>query len=139
MKYGDGSLGGDAGILKHLKDMDAFISNEKQYANVVQTMERQFNQLDELDLLDFNKGKSNAKVRLDPLKKPQIVFILANHNPRSPKLRKILNAPEIDKYEQSELFDLRFYAATFAGYGLHANCMHTLTEFRKMCQVNKTI
>ena len=33
MKYGDGSLGGDAGILKHLKDMDAFISNEKQYAD----------------------------------------------------------------------------------------------------------
>jgi hypothetical protein len=63
MKYGDGSLRGDAGLLKHLKDMDAFISDEKQYANLLQTIESQFNQLDELGLLSFNKGTSNAKAK----------------------------------------------------------------------------
>jgi hypothetical protein len=132
MKYGDGSLGGDAGLLKHLKDMDAFVSNKKQYASLLQTMESQFNQLDELGLLNFNKGTSNAKVKLTPENKPEIIFILANHNPRSPKLKKILSDPEIDKYGQSELFDLRFFVASFAGYGLHANCMHTLGEFRDL-------
>ena len=87
MKYGDGSIGGDAGLLKHLKDMDAFISNKKQYANLLETMECQFNQLDELKLLNFNKGVSNAKVKLDPENKPEVIFVLANHNPRSPKLK----------------------------------------------------
>ncbi len=133
MKYGDGALGGDAGLLKHLKDMDAFISDKKQYANLLQTMECQFNQLDELGLLSFNKGTSNAKVKLNPENKPEVIFILANHNPRSPKLKKILSDPEIGKYEKSELFDLRFYVASFAGYGLHAKCMRTLAEFRDLC------
>ncbi len=132
MKYGDGCIGGDAGLLKHLKDMDRFISNREQYAGLLQTMENQFNQLDELGLLNFNKGKSNAKVKLNPEGKPEVIFILANHNPRSSKLRKILCDPEFDRYEHSELFDLRFYVASFAGYGLHADCMKTLEEFRKL-------
>jgi hypothetical protein len=139
MKYGDGALGGNAGLLKHLKDMDTFVSNKKQYSSLLQTMESQFNQLDELGLLNFNKGKSNAKVKLNPENKPELIFILANHNPRSPKLKKILSDPEMDKYGMSELFDLRFYVASFAGYGLHANCMRTLTEFRDLCAVKKNI
>ena len=38
----------------------------------------------------------------------------------------------VDAYEQSSRFDLRFYAASFAGYGLHADCMLPLTQFRKL-------
>ncbi len=135
MKYGDSALGGDAGLLKHLKDMDALISNKEVYVDLLQTMENQFNQLNELGLLNFNKGTSNAKVKLNPENKPEVIFILANHNPRSPKLKKILSNPEIDEYEQSKKFDIRFYVASFAGYGLHAKCMHPLGEFRDLCKV----
>jgi hypothetical protein len=134
MKYGDRALGNDAGLLKHLQDMDTLISEKKQYANLLQTMECQFNQLDELKLLNFNKGVSNAKVKLDPEIKPEVIFVLANHNPRSPKLISILDNTEFDKYDQSNKFDLRFYIASFAGYGLHSNCMLTLAEFRKSCK-----
>jgi hypothetical protein len=133
MKYGDKSLKKSAGLIKHLKDMDAFISNKKQYTELLQTMETQFNQLDQLGLMDFNKGKSNAKVKLSIEKKPEVIFILANHNPRSEGLKEILSDPEIRKYEDSKLFDLRFYVATFAGYGLHAKCTHTLSEFLNLC------
>jgi len=137
MKYGDTALENNAGLLKHLKDMDALTSDKKQYADLLNTMESQFNQLDELGLLDFNKGTSKAEVKLSPENKPEVIFIIGNHNPRSPKLAKILSDPEFDKYAQSEHFDLRFYVASFAGYGLHANCMHTLAEFRKLCEVSK--
>ena len=112
--------------------MAAFVSNKKQYTDLLQTMEFQFNQLDELKLLNFNKGVSKAKVKLNPEDKPEVVFILANHNPRSPKLKKILSNPEFDKYAQSELFDLRFYVGSFAGYGLHSKNMRTLEEFRSL-------
>jgi hypothetical protein len=137
MKYSDGALGGKAGLLKHLKDMETFINDKNRYKKLLETMVIQFNQLDQLGLLNFNKGTTNAKVKLDPNDRPEVIFILANHNPRSPKLEKILSDPEIDKYQQSKLFDLRFYVATFAGYGLHANCMRTLDEFRKFCEVPK--
>ena len=131
MKYGDGSLKGDAGLLKHLEDMQAFILDREQYKDLLRTMQRQFNQLDELGLLNFNKGTSNAKVELNPADKPEVIFILANHNPRSSILKKIIRDPELEKYAQSKLFDLRFYIASFAGYGLHVDCMHTLAEFQK--------
>jgi hypothetical protein len=139
MKYGDGALEGKAGLLEHLKDMAEFISNREQYTDLLKTMEVQFNQLDDLKLLHFNKGTSKAKVKLNPEDKPEVIFILANHNPRSPKLWKILMNPELDKYEHSELFNLKFYVSSFAGYGLHANCMHSLTEIRKLAEVKKTI
>lgn len=132
MKYGDGALGGSAGMLKHLKDMEKLISNNDSYTKLLETIESQFNQLDELGLLKFNKGVSNAKVKLSTDDKPEVIFILANHNPRSPKLKAILSNPEIDKYGQSQLFDLKFFVASFAGYGLHAKCMLPLVEFREL-------
>ncbi|MCJ7770472.1 hypothetical protein MUP37_02720, partial [Candidatus Bathyarchaeota archaeon] len=91
--------------------------------------------LDELGLLRFNKGVSNAKVKLAVDNKPEVIFVIANHNPRSSKLFTTLSDSEIVRYEQSGLFDLRFYVASFAGYGLHTNCMRTLAEFRNLCEV----
>jgi hypothetical protein len=132
MKYGDNALGGKAGLLKHLKDMDTLIANQTGYAKLLHAMENQFNQLDQLGLLKFNKGKSNAIVKLDSKEKPEVIFILANHNPRSSNLKTMINSPEIEVYGQSQRFDLRFYVARFAGYGLHANCMLPLSEFRKL-------
>lgn len=132
MKYGDSALTGNAGLLKHLKDMEKLITNKDGYSKLLETMESQFTQLDELGLLKFNKGTSNAKVKLNPDEIPEVIFVIANHNPRSPKLKTILRDPEIDKYAQSQLFDLKFYVASFAGYGLHAKCMFPLVEFLKL-------
>ena len=144
MKYGDDALEGKAGLLEHLKDMTEFISDTKQYIDLLQTMQIQFNQLDKLKLLNFKRAKNLEIVLYDEekpeeIKRPEVIFILANHNPRSPKLSKILSNPEFDKYEQSKLFDLRFYVSSFAGYGLHADNMRTLAEFRKLAEVKKRI
>jgi hypothetical protein len=94
-------------------------------------METQFNQLDKLELLKYKKAK-NAKVTIYPNDQPEVIFLIANHNPRSTKLKTILSHPEIQKYKQENLFKLRFYAATFAGYGLHTKNMHTLTKFNDL-------
>jgi hypothetical protein len=132
MKYGDGALAGNASLLKHLEDMNRLFSSKDRYPALFETVQNQFNQLDELGLLKFNKGVSNTKVELITKEKPEVIFILANHNPRSPKLKGILSDPRIDEYAASKRFDLRFYVASFAGYGLHADCMKTLSEFRNL-------
>jgi hypothetical protein len=93
----------------------------------------------QIGLLKFNKGTTNAEVKLNPIDKPEVIFILANHNPHSAKLKTILDDPEIKPYGNSDHFDLRFYVASFAGYGLRANCMCTLDEFRHLCEVKKSI
>ena len=131
MKYGDDALGGKAGLLKHLQDIDAIISGQK-YPVLLRTIETQFNQLLELELLKFHQCSNGTRVKLTGEDKPEVIFILANHNPRSTKLRSILEDPEITAYEQSRRFDLKFYVSSFAGYGLHADGMLTLTEFREL-------
>jgi hypothetical protein len=107
MKYEDNALGGNAGLLKHLQDINDFIANPVSYENLLETMENQFNQLDQLGLLKFNKGKSNAKITLNPDDKPELIFILANHNPRSKKLKTVLENSLVEQFDNSQNFDLR--------------------------------
>ena len=120
------------GCFKHLQDIDALIKDGDRYAKLLLTMEAQFNQLDQLGLLKFNRSQNGIRVSLDAKDKPEVIFILANHNPRSSKLKSIINDPKVDVYAQSQRFDLRFYVASFAGYGLHTKCMLPLAEFRKL-------
>jgi hypothetical protein len=132
MKYGDTALGGKASLIKHLKDIDAFFSNRESHIRLCETIESQFNQLDALGLLRFKHGKRGTDVRLNIDDKPQVIFILANHNPRSTKLSAYINDPAMDSYANSPLFDLRFFVASFAGYGLHSDCMVPLEKFREL-------
>ncbi len=132
MKYGDDALSGNAGVLKHLQDIDALVSNSNKYKVLLETMEMQFNQLDELGLMTFNHVANWTRIKLAANDKPEVIFVLANHNPRSLKLHTILSDPEIEAYDRSPNFDLRFYVASFAGYALHADCMVTLVELREL-------
>jgi hypothetical protein len=132
MKYGDGALSGNAGMLKHLQDIETLLKNKEKYAGLVHAIERQFEQLDALGLLNFNKGKKFTKVTLDPEDKPEVIFILANHNPRATELKAIVETPEVATFGDSKDFNLRFFVASFAGYGLHKKCMLDLDEFRKL-------
>lgn len=133
MKYGDGALDGKAGLLKHLEDIDALISDKNKYASLIKTIELQFNQLDKLKLLNFNHSSNATKVKLDVKDKPEVIFILANHNPRSTKLRSILDDRKVIKYgTDNQNFDLRFFVSSFSGYGLHSDCMLSLAQFREL-------
>jgi hypothetical protein len=138
MKYGDKALKDEAGLLDHLEHIKKFIKNKKRYEELLLTMKNQFNQLDELGLLKFKRSKSyKKKKRLDFVGNPEVIFLLANHNPRSRELEKILSDRNFNKYSRSKKFDLRFFVSTFAGYGLHGDCMHTMAEFRNLCKVKK--
>jgi hypothetical protein len=131
MKYGDGALDGSAGLLKHLEDISALIMNSDRYKELLLVMEAQFNQLDQLGLLNFKRSSKGTSVKINTKGKPEVIFVLANHNPRSKKLRSILENKEVIAYGDSEFFDLRFFVSSFAGYGLHSDCMFTLSELRE--------
>ncbi len=133
MKYGDDALDGKAGLLKHLQDIDALVSDKSKYPLFIEMIESQFNQFDELKLLNFKHSSNGTKVKININDKPEVIFILANHNPRSTKLKSILNDPKIIAYcEQNQRFELRFFVSSFSGYGLHSKCMLTLAQFREL-------
>jgi hypothetical protein len=132
MKYGDHALDGNAGLLKHLQDIDALVQDKARYARLLATMESQFRQLDQMGMFNFTRRQAGVQVSLASDEKPEVIFVLANHNPRSTKLKTLLTAPELDEYSRSAYFDLRFFVSSFAGYGLHSQNMLTLDAFRQL-------
>jgi hypothetical protein len=141
MKYGDNALNGKSGLIKHLEDIDSFIAEKSRYQTLVKTLESQYNQLDELGLVRFDKNapKNWKNITVSSDEKPEVILILANHNPSHEDLGKILNnsenKPKFDVWAKSSNFDLRFHVSSFSGYALYAKCMVTLEEFRKMVKI----
>ena len=137
MKYGDNALSGSSGLIKHIEDIDALITDKGRYQTLIITMENQFNQLDKLGLLKFNRIANWTNIKIASDEKPEVIFILANHNPRSSVLGSILSDSRLDDFDTSSNFDLRFFVSSFSGYALHADCMVSLGEFRKLVVQNR--
>ncbi len=130
MKFGDSALGGSAGLRKHLKDFADFVNDEKRYKTLVNTMSSQFDQMRELGLIRFGANGNEYIAIPDENARPEVIFLIANHNPDSSILSTLLDElRDDDDYVKSLPFDLRFFVANFAGYGLHEKSMLTLAEF----------
>ena len=145
MKYGINAYDGNSGIKSHIEHLQAILGDKDKKQKLNELIAAQFNQLVDLELVKFNpnaddktshgkRGQGDVRSRGNP----EVVMLLANHNPRSKKLLNILKTIE----EPAE-FDLRFFNASFAGYGMHEACMLRLrsvyraprglgrTEFRR--------
>lgn len=132
LKYGVSSVNsGESGLIKHLKDIETLINDKNSYDVLILSLENQFDQLSQLGLINYKKYENYQGMRIS-IRKPEVILILANYNPRSQKLLHALNDPELQAYNKTSIFDLRFFVASFSGYGLHSQCMFTLEEFLKI-------
>lgn len=132
MKYGDSSINSKrSGVIKHLEDIDAFVSNDKKYLELVHTIENQFDQLDKLGLLYFKKFSDYSSMKIQTTM-PEVIIIIANYNPRGASLKQVLSKPEMEYFGNSDKFDLKFFVSSFAGYALHSDCMLGLNEFQEL-------
>ena len=140
MKYGNNALNGDAGLIKHLVDAYALREDEELWQDFRTGIQGHISQLESLDLLRFNRSVAVPELRLHPTKTPELIFLLADYNPRAraildimPEFNKILNERDPQDSEQKE-FDVRFFQASFAGYGMHHVSMLTPTDFERLAQ-----
>jgi hypothetical protein len=122
MKYGTDAFAGKAGIADHIADLNIILSNEETRSSLNQIIAYQFNQLDRLGLVKFNRAKKHSEVVLAD--RPEVVFLLSNVNPRSSELSNILKL-----IQEPTSYKLRFFVANFAGYGMHEACMMDLRKF----------
>lgn len=125
MKYGDSALDGKAGLQKHLVDLSATLRDELRSKNLNDMIESQFRQLDQLGLLRFNRARMFDGVTVSG--KPEVIIIIANTNPNSTILRRLIGS-----IDEPVDFELRFFVARFAGYGLHSKCVVGLREFQAL-------
>ena len=123
MKYGDGALKGNAGIVTHLDDFKSFIGS----ANLEEFCKDQsdiFRQKCELGLIpDMVKMPHDINIQAVDM---EMIFLLANHDPDSAVLRKVVNSINPNDYP----FTIKFSFASMMGYGLYDDNMMTLGEFR---------
>ena len=125
MKYGDDALEGDAGLCKHIQDIDAFLKCESDLKCFKEDMVRVFNQKRRLGLMP------GCKKDLESFgdEKPILLLVLANHDPGKSTLSKVLDDLERLKYSKA---DLRIATASFFGYGLYDEGVHEVACFRKL-------
>lgn len=119
LKYGDGSLAGNSGIVKHFLDIEKFVSSSVKYKSFLMEVEEQFNQKIELGLI----YRQSEQVHLNIDAKPEFILIFANHKAASSVLdRELMNAliqfPNIEA-----TIDVRIAQSSFMGYGLYEQSM----------------
>lgn len=132
MKYGTSSLDGSAGITKHLEDFQKICADKTIMQTIRRTAQVQMQQLNNLGLLKHTRIEDrNFQISEE---KPEVIMLFANHKPSKSKLRTILKSDEVYQYANSPDFDLRFFVAHSAGYGLFDACMKTLDGYNKNLQ-----
>jgi hypothetical protein len=128
MKYGIHALDGQSGLESHLAQARSVTSEKVAWHHLIEDLEEQLDQLDQMNLLKYNRGVKVERLKIDR-GKPEVVFLLANYNPASSKLKTFLEGvPENE--EQISDFNLLFFASCFAGYGMYHESMLKLGEFK---------
>lgn len=127
MKYGINAYDGESGIVDHINHLRKILGDEAKCEKLNTIISDQFAQLKKLELVTFNEHAHYKRAVVSG--KPEVVLVLANHNPRSKKLIKI-----ISEIEEPKDFDLRFFTSSFAGYGMHDACMLDLTRFKALLE-----
>jgi hypothetical protein len=120
VKYGDGALKGEAGLKKHVDDIDAFLADEDAITACKQEMLDVFSQKCKLKLINCRRDLKGFSE--EP---PQLMLILANHDPDSQMLRD-----EIKRLPEPKLAELCIATSNFMGYGLFYPAMISLDELR---------
>jgi hypothetical protein len=128
MKHGINALGGVSGVAKHMQDAYKLRANEEDWRQLLVGLETQMNQLDQLGLLFFNRSTNFQRFEIDKVATPELIFLLAGHNPGSKSLTDILNDIDISGAKGNG-FDLLFFASSFAGYRMYRESMLNLNEF----------
>ena len=132
MKYGENALKGDSGIIAHLKQFDKLLRDPVTCEKLCNMAAEQINQLNDLGLILHTKSAGrNFTVKKDRF---EVIFLFANHNPRSKILLSALESTEFSSFaaKMSEYCDIRFFIASSAGYGMHGACMLGLDEYIKL-------
>ena len=118
MKYGDDALEGNAGLHKHIQDVNSYLSDRTKVDNLKQEMVGIFNQKRDLGLIDCGKDLGSFSNE-----SPILLLVFANHDPEKSKLYESLRS-----LPESPHAELHVATASFMGYGLYEQGVHKIDE-----------
>ena len=129
MKAGDAALAAGSGLAKHVRDFESFLkcgtdeTLSGPYLLMCQEMLRSFALKQRLGLPSIPKRMKRLTIS-DVTTKPEVIFVIANHQPASSVLHRELRGLEAGKRAD-------YYVATVqhTGYALFAENMKPLDKF----------
>lgn len=121
MKFLDNALAGNAGLKRHVEDIEKFLGKCENLSNIKNEMKAVFNQKIELGLIDNQNPIESFSDN-----KPEYILALINHDPASSVLKRELQ--DLPPLTQAEL---KFAVSNFLGYGLYDQCIYDLDDFLK--------
>ena len=133
MKYGDAALGGKStsnqnksGIVQHAEQWEKYFLQDEKKKNIKKEMLKLFQQKWDLGLIPGLK--SDPKRIKSFSNEIDCIFLIANHDPSSRKLKESIL--ELEKIEIPGVI-IKFCASNFMGYGLFKENVFKIDEFQK--------
>ncbi len=126
IKYGEGAIGGAAGILKHIEDYEMFIKNNDMLRKFKDEMENAFNNKRKLGLIDSCK----KDIMSFNNEAPDLILMFANHDPATKALKDAINKVRSEK--PNTIDKIKFATANYFGCGLYDNAIYALNDFEKL-------
>ena len=135
MKAGDGSLASPAdrtsgkkapGLHKHVEDIERFLGASARYEQMCKELKEIYATKYRLELPVIPKRMKeykHATVEIDASKRPEVLFVLANHQPKSSVLRK-----ELQKLPARRHAEYKIARVRYLGYALFADNMLRIEE-----------
>ncbi|MDR0454816.1 MAG: hypothetical protein LBH05_08400 [Deferribacteraceae bacterium] len=126
MKYGDKAIDGTAGLKVHLDDMIK-IFDEDKLKSIRNRALFQLNTLNYLGLIEHTNPDCKFDVKLPA--QPEYIMLLANSKSKKDALKDAIK--HYDNFAKKH-FELKFFVASHAGYGLFEHCMLSAEDFKKL-------
>ena len=121
VKHGDNALANKSGLHAHINDINSYASVHSNLQEIKEEMVEVFNQKRRLGLIDCGNDLNSFSDTC-----PILILALINHDPEKSKLRDLLNT-----LPESAHVELRIATASFLGYGLYDQGIHSLDKARK--------
>ena len=124
-KYATTSVSGGSDLIKHLSDIQEFVSNHaNEFDSLKKDTKRIFKQKMELGLYDFENKHNNKELNIKD-DKPKFIILLADYKING---KNLFNAIDSIKEIDYDSLDIKFAISSLMGYRLYKDCLLTKAQ-----------
>ena len=125
VKFGNSSVKGESGLVKHLSDIENFVIRDGEYfKNLKKDTQEVFRQKVSLGLTSFDSNVEK-EISFEEGTNPLFIIVLADYKRRANNLKNIIS--EINEMNYPNL-NIKFALGSFMGYGMYSDCLYSKSE-----------
>ncbi|MEA1919889.1 MAG: hypothetical protein U9N52_08625 [Campylobacterota bacterium] len=124
-KYATSSVSGDSDLIKHLSDIQKFVSNHaNEFDSLKKNTKKIFKQKMDLGLYNFEYKHNNKELNIKN-DKPKFIILLADYKMNGKNLFNVIDSIKEIDYDS---LDIKFAISSLMGYRLYKDCLFTKAQ-----------